>query len=257
MKKYLMLPVLFVVLACQGTKSEKMSEEEMIVHSNTDHHNEAINKVFEAHGGFGQWSALKQMSYDLDGSRTLVDLQSRYTRIESEHQTVGFDGEKVWVMPPSENAQRQRMRYNLMFYFYAFPFVVGDPGASYEGLAPITLLNQTYDAVKVSYGEGVGDSPKDNYIILSGQESHQMEWLMYTATFGAAEGKDTYSLIKYEGWKERSGVVLPTSLQWYQYKDGVVGEPRGNARIFDNVMVATAYPEMNKFTIPEGAQVLE
>ena len=30
--------------------------------------------------------------------------------------------------------------------------------------------------------EGIGDAPKDNYIVLSHTETHQLEWLMYTAT---------------------------------------------------------------------------
>ena len=255
MKKYLLLSLMTMLMACQGTKSENKMEEVPVEPSNTSHHSASISKVFDAHGGFDQWSSLKQMSYDYGGGHTLVDLQSRYTRIESENQTVGYDGEKVWVMPPSENADRQRMRYNLMFYFYAFPFVVGDPGVFYEDLDPIALNDKTYNAVKVSYGDGVGDSPKDNYIILSDQSTHQMEWLMYTATFGASEGKSNYSLIKYDGWQERGGVVLPSSLQWFQYKDGVVGDPRGGARTFENVTVGSEYPAMSNFEMPEGAQV--
>ena len=255
MKKYLLLVVMTVIMACQGTKTEEKTVEVQTEPSLTDHHIASIAKVFDAHGGFDQWTSLKQMSYDFNGSHTLVDLQSRYTRIDSEAQTVGFDGEKVWVMPPNENADRQRMRYNLMFYFYAFPFVVGDPGVFYEDVEPVTLGDKTYNAVKVSYGDGVGDSPKDNYIILSDQETNQMEWLMYTATFGGGEASDRYSLIKYDGWENRGGVVLPTSLQWYQYQDGMVGDPRGGSRTFENVTVSTEYPAMSNFEMPEGAQV--
>lgn len=256
MKKLLLLTLSVLMMACGGAKTESDSNSEVqeAPITKTDHHSSAIAKVFDAHGGFDQWSSLKTLSYDNGGQNTLVELQNRYTRIQSENQTVGFDGEKVWVNPPSENAGRQRMRYNLMFYFYAFPFVIGDPGITYEDLEPMDLQGKSYNAVKVSYGDGVGDSPKDNYIVLSDPETHQMHWLMYTATFGGGEASDRFSLIKYEGWKAYEGVVLPSSLQWYQYNDGVVGEPRGGARVFENINVAKEYPSMDNFSMPEGAQ---
>lgn len=256
MKKTLFLSLLVLLMACEGGNKESTTENiaEAVVPSKTEHHTASITKVFDAHGGFDNWTALKTLSYDNGGQKTLVELQNRYTRIESENQTVGFDGEKVWVNPPSENAPRQRMRYNLMFYFYAFPFVIGDPGITYEDLEPIELQGKSYNAVKVSYGDGVGDSPKDNYIVLSDPETNQMNWLMYTATFGRNESSDRFSLIKYDGWQEHEGVIIPSSLQWYQYTDGVVGEPRGGARVFENIQVSKEYPSMDNFNMPEGAQ---
>ena len=95
--------------------------------------------------------------------------------------------------------------------------------------------------------------PNDSYIILSNQQTDRMEWLMYTATFGGA-AKDSYSLIKYGGWKEIGGVILPSSLQWYSYTDGEAGNPRGGANLFENIEVSQAYPSMDKFIMPEGAQ---
>ena len=235
MKKIICLSLLIVLIACQGTKTESNNEVAVVpVESKTDHHSASISKVFVAHGGFDNWTSLKQLSYENGGQKTLVELQNRYTRLESESQTVGFDGESVWVNPPSENAGRQRMRYNLMFYFYAFPFVIGDPGVMYEDIAPVELMGKSYNGVKVSYNDDVGDSPKDNYIVLSDPETNQMHWLMYTATFGGGESSDRFSLIKYDGWKDYKGVILPSSLQWYQDSDGGVGDARGGARVFEN-----------------------
>ena len=254
MRHFLSLLAFVFLLSCEKTNDSDQIEQAQQPDPYA-HHSESIQKIFEAHGGFGTWTNLKQLSYENGGSQTLVDLQSRYTRIESEEQTVGFDGKQVWVYPASENADRQRMRYNLMFYFYAFPFVVGDPGINYEDLEPIEIKGLSYNAVKVSYGEGVGDSPKDNYIILSNQETNQMEWLMYTATFGRGETSDRYSLIKYEGWQSYQGVYLPNSLQWYQFANGEAGEPRGNPRDFTNIQVSKDYPAMSNFEVPEGASI--
>lgn len=253
MKKILSLAIMTLVMACGGTKQEQNIPVESKP-DYTSHHVPAITKVFEAHGGYDNWSNLKSLSYEMGGSKTLVELQNRYTRIESENQTVGFDGENVWVYPASENADRQRMRYNLMFYFYSFPFVIGDPGVNYEAMEPVELDGKTYNAVKVTYDNGVGDSPNDSYIVCSDPQTNQMQWLMYTATFGG-QASQRYNLIKYDGWKSMGGVMLPSSLQWYTYADGEVGDPRGNATTFENIQVSNDYPAMANFEMPEGASI--
>lgn len=255
MKKLIFLSLLTILMACEGTKSESNSEEVIeVLPSATEHHSASITKVFDAHGGFDKWTSMKQLSYEMGGQRTLVELQNRYTRLESENQTVGFDGTNVWVNPPSENASRQRMRYNLMFYFYAFPFVIGDPGITYEDVEPMEILGKTYNGVKMSYGADVGDSPKDNYIVYSDPETNQMAWLMYTATFGGDAASDRWGLIKYDQWQNVNGVVIPKAIQWYQYRDGVVGDMR-NEVAFENVSVSEEVPAMDNFTKPEGAQI--
>lgn len=258
MKKVLLLIIIISQIACeskqQSREANTKTTQEIALGDNTSHHIPEITRVFAAHGGFDTWSELKTLSYEMGGSTTLVELQNRHIRTESEGQTVGFDGEKVWVYPASEDADQQKMRYNLMFYFYAFPFVAGDPGVNYQVLSPITLQGKDYNAVKISYDAGVGNAPNDTYIICSDTETDQMEWLLYTATFGGAP-KDNYSLIKYADWQEFGGVKLPTQLQWYLYEDGKVGGPRGEAVTFENIRVSTEYPAMEKFTMPEGAAV--
>lgn len=254
--KYVSLFCLFIfIVSCQ-----QPAQEESITSTPepdyTSHHLPAIKAVFDAHGGYDSWTDLKMLSYENGGSKTLVELQNRYTRIDSENQTVGFDGENVWVYPASDNADSQRMRYNLMFYFYAFPFVVGDPGVNYEMVDPIEIKGETYDAIEISYDSGVGDAPNDVYVVLADQQTHQMEWLLYTATFGG-EPSDRFSLIKYEGWKEMEGVILPSSLQWYQYSEGKAGDPIGGPRVFENIQVSKEYPAMSNFEMPEGASVAE
>ena len=258
MKNLIALSILTLLFACENNHQHQQAENETTPEATqpdyTSHHIPAITRIFEAHGGYDNWSELKTLSYEMGGSTTLVELQNRYIRIESEGQTVGFDGENVWVNPASEDADRQRMRYNLMFYFYAFPFIIGDPGVKYEVLEPIELQGKEYNAVKISYESGVGDAPNDTYIVCADPETNQMEWLLYTATFGGAPEND-YSLIKYENWQDFGGVKLPTRLQWYQYEDGVVGDPRGDGRFFEDISVSKAYPEMDNFTMPEGAAI--
>ncbi len=256
MKNLVFLLSTALMIACGGTKPDQSTAEKPTAVDQYSHHIPQITKVFKAHGGYASWSKLKMLSYQMNGTKTLTDLQNRYTRMESENQTVGFDGKNVWMYPASEDVAQQRMRYNLMFYFYAFPFIVGDPGVNYEALAPIELQGASYDAVKITFDSGVGNAPNDSYIICSDPATGRMHWLLYTATFGG-EAKEQYNLIRYKDWAKQGDVLLPTSLQWYQYEDGVVGEPRGEARRFENIQVSEETPSMDLFEAPEGAAIAE
>lgn len=255
MKNYLILALMTILVSCGGTNTENKIEVVKADPPKTNHHSESITKVFNAHGGFGNWSEMKQLSYDMpNGQHHLIELQSRYTRIVSEKDTTGFDGKEVWMMPASANASRARMNYNLYFYFYAFPFVVGDKGVMYEDVAPMEIMGKTYNGVKISYENGIGEFSKDNYIVYSDPETNQMGWLMYTATFGGDETSDRWSLIKYDQWQTIEGITIPKTLQWYQYRDGEVGSMR-NEVVFENVVLSKEAPSMDNFTMPEGAQI--
>ncbi|MEP0985695.1 DUF6503 family protein [Ekhidna sp.] len=250
---YLVLSVFIV--ACQSGKQDQEQQKSEATYKAPDHHSESLTSVLDAHGGYEQWSKMKSLSYMKGEESTITNLQNRKIRLESPKQTIGFDGENVWVTPDSVDASRSRFYHNLYFYFYAMPFVVGDPGAFYEDVEPRELQGKTYNGIKVSYGDGVGDAPDDNYIIWIDSETNQMEWLMYTVTYQSGEPSDTYKLIKYDQWDKFEGLVLPTTLQWYEYDGETVGEPRGDAVDFKNIEISTESPNAGLFVMPEGAQI--
>ncbi|MEM9856535.1 MAG: DUF6503 family protein [Bacteroidota bacterium] len=247
------------VVACSQVKEKSTSEQESTpvkveASVKDEHHSESIKKVFSAHGTYAQWASMGSLSFKLGDETHLTNLKNRKALIKSPARTIGFDGQDVWVTPDSIDASRARFYHNLFFYFYAMPFVVGDPGAFYEDVAPRELEGKVYGGIKVSYGDGVGDSPKDYYIIWYDPNTFKMEWLMYTVTYGKEEANESFSLIKYSKWAEISGLLLPTALQWYSYKDGEVGEMRSE-RIFEEISIAENEPDDELFIMPEGAQI--
>lgn len=235
-------------------KQEQVSEQQP-VYQTPDHHSPSLTKVFDAHGGYEKWSKMKSLAYTKGEEGTITNLHNRKIRLESPQQIIGFDGEQVWVLPDTVDASRARFYHNLYFYFYAMPFVVGDPGAYYESVDPMDLGGNIYEGIKVSYGSGVGDAPDDNYILWYDPETFQMEWLMYTVTYSSGEPNEEYRLIKYGDWQSVEGLMLPGSMQWYQYDGAQVGEPRGEATLFTDVALTLNYPEESIFTVPEGAQI--
>lgn len=256
MKNLTFLLVLAAVAACQPAKKQESAENTAPPsYEAPSHHSASLTAVFDAHGGYEQWSKMQSLSYKKGEESTVTNLRNRKIRIESPKQTIGFDGNEVWVTPDSVDASRARFYHNLYFYFYAMPFVVGDPGANYEDVEPLELDGKMYNGIKISYNAGVGDAPDDNYIIWTDQETNKMEWLMYTVTYRSGEPSDKYSLIKYGTWDEFNGLMLPTSLQWFQYDGTSVGEPRGDATPFTEIKITEQAPEENLFLMPEKAQV--
>lgn len=156
--KYLCQTIIVLIASCQS----KTANTETTTYQDPAHHISALSDVFEAHGGYENWSRMNSLSYQKGEESTITDLKSRMIRVKSPERTIGFDGTDVWVTPDTVDASGARFRHNLYFYFYAMPFVVGDPGAYYEQLEQRELAGSVYDQIKVSYKENVGDAPDDN-----------------------------------------------------------------------------------------------
>ena len=261
MKKILMILSVFT-FACQPSQKQEETVTEQIVEevkAVKPEFPENLEKVLEAHGGFDQWNSLQQLSY-VKGSgeaaeTQLIDLKDRRVLLTNEKHQIGFDGKDVWISPAENDYKGSpRFYHNLYFYFYAMPFVLADPGIVYEEVEPITFKDKACPGIKVSYNDGVGDSPKDNYILYYDPETYRMEWLMYTVTYRSQETSDRYSLINYSEWADVEGVVLPKKLTWYQYKDGQLGDVRNEAEFFD-ISVSTEKPADADFAMPEDAKI--
>jgi hypothetical protein len=248
MKKSIVL-LLIATFSCQ-TKTEQPIEKEVVQSSFP----ESMQKIFKAHGGYEKWSQMQTLSYQKGSEQTIANLKNRKIRVTSDRMTIGFDGNDVWVMPDSVDARRARFYHNLYFYFYAMPFVLGDPGIQYEDVADRIFKGKNYSGLKISYEEGIGDSPKDNYILWFDPETFQMQWLMYTVTFSSGEANDRYNLIKYDQWGAFDGLVLPTTIQWYRFQNDTVGGMRNEVR-FENIQLSEEAPDETLFEMPQGAQI--
>lgn len=253
MKNLLPIILLLAGSACGPVKNTEVVKEKEVSHVKYARHSENIDKVFKAHGGYSTWAEMKELSFKKGEERHLISLINRHSIIEAPDRTIGFDGNQVWVSPDSAKAEGARFYHNLYFYFYAMPFVLGDPGVFYEDIEDREILGKTYSGIKISYDNGVGDSPKDNYIIWYDSETYKMEWLMYTVTFRSREVSQNYRLIKYDKWGEFGGLVLPTTIQWHHFENDTIGIMR-NEVVFNSIFISEKAPRKNLFQMPEDAQ---
>ncbi|MBF8965498.1 hypothetical protein I0P70_19770 [Pontibacter sp. FD36] len=219
-----------------------------------------FSKVLDAHGGLEQWKKLGSMQYQLTNNGNtethLIDLNNRKDLVKGDGYTIGHDGKQVWVSPnraayPGKSA---KFYHNLYFYFYAIPFVLADPGVNYEQLEPMELQGKRFNVIGVSFGEGIGDTPEDEYRMLINPETNRMVWLLYTVTFFNGQPSEQFNALKYEDYQAHQGLLFPAKLIGYKYENGKIGDVRYSVSI-DNLQLKEEQPAQDQFEKPEQAEV--
>ncbi|WP_066217627.1 DUF6503 family protein [Formosa haliotis] len=267
MKNTLLLLLLVAFASCKQTTETKTAEEKITEEVETTkviekQYPESIAKVFEAHGGLSTWKSMNTLEFTMekpDGPEiTTTDLKSRKARIEMPNHALGFNGNTVWVQNKGEADYegKPKFYYNLMFYFYAMPFVLADDGITYSEAEPLTFEGVAYPGIKISYGAGVGSSPDDEYIIYYDANTNQMAWLAYTVTFFAKEKSEKFSYIKYGTWQDVNGVKLPKAITWYNVVDGKPVDVKREVE-FSDVKLAKDKKAASFYEAPEGSQIIE
>lgn len=257
------LPI--IILSCKQTPEKTNTTEEVVEEKITvvsKEYPSEIASVFKAHGGIDTWNATNNLSFTLEkdgGNEThTVDLKSRKVNIKTDKYTLGFDGEKVWLDQDSTYFQpgRARFYHNLMFYFYAMPFVLGDDGITYTDVPALEFDGVSYPGTKISFGADVGDAPDDEYILYRDPKTNQMAWLAYTVTYGGNGKSDRFSYIKYDQWTKVGDLQLPSELHWYKVEDGVPTEMAA-ARKFINPTASERVLGDSQFNKPESGEFAE
>ena len=262
MKYVNFLLLLVLLISCKETtetKKEVIKTKELSVE--TKIYPENISKVFKAHGGLETWNAMKHLVFEMEiaGGRevTSTDLKNRKTLIETDKFKIGFDGDKVWLKQDSLAYKgNAKFYYNLMFYFYAMPFVLADDGIVYENVEPLVFEDKEYLGIKISYNTGVGESPDDEYILYYDSQTNKMAWLGYTVTYFSKEKGKEFHFIKYSNWQNIEGLLLPETLTWYNYENNMPTTKR-NDMMFTNVVISKEKPSAILFEMPEGAKIIE
>lgn len=216
--------------------------------------------VLDAHGGIDAWNSMGALQYDMvkeEGNETqLIDLRNRKVYLHTDKWELGFDGKEVWVKPDMETFGRNSARFyhNLMFYFYAMPYVLADPGVNYDLGEEMEIGGVKLLPISTSFDSGVGDAPEDEYILLVDPQTKRLKILLYTVTyFSKAKGKKFNALV-YDDYVTVDGLLFPTVLKGYEYEDGVLGGER-YTRVFENISVSQDQPKQTLFEIPAGAVI--
>lgn len=257
MKTHIFLLLLIPFMACKPSKKEAIKEAVAETVTMQKEYPDAMQKVFDAHGGMADWKAQRTLSFTIpkpDNAEVhTIDLLNRNEHIDTPKYTLGFDG-KTWVLNGDEAYKgNPEFYHNLMFYFYAMPFVVGDDGINYSETDDLVFEGKSYPGIRISYNDGVGISPKDEYFVHYDADTNQMQWLGYTVTYRSGEKSDNVKWIRYNDWANYNGLVLPKSISWYKVEEGAITALR-NTVPFENVVVSKETKPVGFYDKPaEGA----
>lgn len=262
MKYFVFLTILLLFVACKDIKKEIESPiqevSEAIIQKT---YPENISKIFNAHGGLDHWNSLQGLSFTMDKPTgqevTITDLKNRKSFISTDKYKIGFNGKDVWIKQDSLYYKgNPRFYYNLMFYFYAMPFILSDDGINYQDANPLIFEGKTYLGIKISYNSGVGESPKDEYFLYYDAETFQMTWLGYTVTFFTKEKGKELHFIKYSNWQDVDGLLLPETLTWYAYENNQPTEKKSDLKFID-ITLSIEKPNPEVFEVLDGATLVE
>ena len=143
-----------------------------------------------------------------------------------------------------------------MFYFYAMPFVLADPGIEYFDTEPLVFEGKEFPGVGVRYDDGVGTSPEDEYFLYYDPETYLMAWLGYTVTYGTGRTSDDIHWIRYDNWVPVGDLKLPGSITWYTVTEGKPTASR-NTLQFQNPVLNKDPADPSLFEQPTGAEKRE
>ncbi len=265
--KLLLIAFTLFVFACEAPKkAEKEAKAEM------EAKKEAIKKevkvpttLFEKsvafHGGLETWNSFGTLKFDrvsAQGTSThTLDLKNRNELIKNPESTLTFTETGYWNNPDqvNEKGERQNPRFfrNLWFYFFGLPFVTADPGANQETMEDATLDGKTYNRVKITFGENVGDAPDDQYILWLDPTTKQLELINYSVTYGKGkEASEKYNVIVFNEWQTVNGLKVPKAFKGHAWEDNKIGDVRYEFE-FSNVSFSTERPDPSFFSTPEGA----
>ena len=229
-------------------------------------------KSIQAHGGLPKWFSNGPISlhFDyqpLDGGKRrdsyqVIDQWSvRAIHEVASDRTMkyGWDGTNAWSFPEGADVGvNPRFWSTTPFYFVGLPFVLADEGIQLEMLPSKEYKGVTYDLIKVTFGEGVGDAPDDFYVLYIHPETRLMGALRYIVSYPGYfpdGGHLPEKFMEIVGHQTINGITVPTGYNTFWFKDD---QPAEHITKID-VTEVSFLPELENsyFNPPSGAAIQE
>lgn len=234
----------------------------------TDFHRHFADTVGTAHG-IETYRSHQAVQADVTisyGGKTMLqgvftfDTPVGKSRIETADGAVMvFDGKDAWVAPKDAPVPPGMARFHLLTwpYFIAAPFKLADPGTHLDdaGMKPLDA-HTILPAAKLTFGENVGDSPDDWYIVYRDKDTQRLAAMAYIVTYGKSvdEAEKEPHIAIYDAFEEVNGVTLPTRMTMWNWDPelGKIGEALGTMQVNNYRFIE---PDESTFVQPDGARI--
>lgn len=235
-KTILILSTALFLMAC-GPKEKPVAESESIELSPSE---EFIQSIEIAHKSVDYYSK-ELVQFDMNlvfGGRKRFEGTIQMTpsgglvKMKDSTKTLIWDGQNEY----SSDSTYRGTRFALLTwsYFFAAPYKLGDPGSNIEILGTKNLNELEFDAGKLTFGEGVGDSPNDWYIAYKDKESSLLAAMAYivTASSSIEEAEEDPHAISYEAYDHVDGIPFATQWNFWTWNEaGQLNKLLGSASI--------------------------
>ena len=236
-----------------------------------------VLRAITAHGGLANWYRAPS-SYTWEYANVGADLQftsflvadNQTRRVYHDLTHVGpyddpkpvdarfaWNGEVAWIHPDTLQQPNPHFWATTGYYFEQIPFILADPGLTYERLPDETLDGTTYEMVKVGYEEEVGYSDDDTYTLYVHPETGLVNAIRYTVTYGRdvpADADLAETLFYYEDYVTVDSLTVATHFRGYRYTDGGRGDFRNEAWA-DRISFRRPF-DASKLTSPDDARIV-
>lgn len=258
MKAQVLFPLFIILISCQQADNQR---EENANAANLppekpgseEQYPLSLQQVLTAHGTLENWHKMQALDFEIvkeeGNEKHYIQLFDRRDKVEGDDFVMGFDGKEVWLQADSTYKGDPEFYHNLMFYFYAMPFVLADQGIIYSETSPLDYQNTSYPGIKISYHQGIGASSKDEYFLHYHPQTKRMAWLGYTVTYFSGEKSPKVNWIHYDDWQDVRGLLLPKSITWFEQEEGKLLGPENKVE-FTNVSLSMEPHEAAFFEKP-------
>ncbi len=230
-----------------------------------------LDRTLIAHGRLDKWRNFGGVEYDLiwkSGQKgdkqehQLFDLQNRSGLITSDAYSLGSSNGEVWIKPGLDALGGTPPRFYMWtpFYFFGMPFVFEDHGAKQESLGKKIFRGQEYNAVKITFAQGTGDTPDDYYVAYLDPKTSQLKLAYYVVTFPTMrKGRPVDELephaIVFEEWQTVDGLLVPKVAPFYKWTGSDIEGAALGTLEFSNVHFLKQPPDAAKFKKPADAVI--
>jgi len=231
-----------------------------------------VLRAIDAVGGLHTWYATPTSAYGWEYANVGSNLQFKsylvadnssrrmyhrlvslgdYQAAEPIEARFAWDGTDAWMWPAEVERVNARFWASTGYYFSSIPFVLADPGITYEALPDEELDGVLYDMVKVGFEAGIGDA-SDNYTLYVDKETDRIRAIRYTVTFGGRPARGE-TLFYYDDYVTVDGLTVPTHFVGHSFADGQKGDFRNEAFVTD-ISFSEPFDEA-QLVMPEGGRV--
>jgi len=226
-----------------------------------------VDSMIAAHGGMKTWALAPTVSFEADmvpagqiqgaPARVTVEQGRRraYQEIPALSARMAWDGEKAW----SENWKLPfppRFAALLHYYFANLPWLARDPGVrlASESTAKLPGDATQYLAVRMTFEEGIGDSPRDYYLLFIHPQTRRLRAAEYISTYAGVLPPGVKAsppnVLLYEEHATVNGLLVPTRYEFF-VKEG--HKPMATVKVREWSFSKTF--DASRLTMPPGAVV--